>query len=95
MEPGTVFAGFVLYMGGFHLLWQASDRLSKWWTKNKDTSTLARKQRVKRDDWYVFFHQSDLTGPTRPQKPHSGRSKREKSTDNNLPKKRRPRARAR
>ncbi|BCL60272.1 hypothetical protein DGMP_09650 [Desulfomarina profundi] len=92
MEPGTVFAGFVLYMGGFHLLWQASERLSKWWTKNKTATTLLKKQRVKRGDWYVFFHLSDLTGTTRQQKSHSGRIKKDSTTENRPPRKRRPRA---
>jgi len=93
METGTVITGFVLYMGGLHLLWQASDRLSKWWTKNKTVTTLAQKQRIKRDDWYVFFHLSDLTGTARPQKSHSSRIKKNSTTKNNLPKKRRPRPR--
>jgi hypothetical protein len=80
MEPATVFAGFVLYMGGLHLLWQTSDRLNKWWTKNKTIS--AGKQRVKRDDWYVFFHLSDLTGTAHPQKTPSHKIT-EKSAEKN------------
>ncbi len=55
MEPLTVFAASVGTIGAFHLLFTAVDRFGK---------GIYRKgsKQGKREDWYCFFHLSDLLG---------------------------------
>ena len=61
MDSGYIFSVFVLGGVAFHLIWNAAsfiDRLS---------TSHGRKERktgrhATRDDWYMFFHRSDLTG---------------------------------
>ena len=53
MEPLTMFASTVGFIGAFHLLSTTVDRLGK--GKQNRTQTT-------RDDWYCFFKTSDLLG---------------------------------
>lgn len=78
MESIQVFSLFILSMGAFHLVSTAGMHLATWWNKNvfrKSTPEQLRAanqvQRTgasqespipQRDDWYVFFHCSDVTG---------------------------------
>lgn len=74
MEPGLAFTALVFSIGALHLIWQAADRISKYNHSVNKTS----KPAVKRDDWYVFFHRSDLLGPT-------VEEKKDKSTNHQRP----------
>ena len=56
MEPLTIFASIVGFIGALHLVFQAVDRFGK---GIYNRSTLANK----RADWYCFFKLSDLLGP--------------------------------
>ena len=67
MEPLTMFASTVGFIGAFHLLSTAVDRLGKG-TYNRGN------QQAEREDWYCFFQPSDLlgtdaTGKTETQQP--------------------------
>ena len=55
MEPLTMFASTVGFIGAFHLLSQAVERLGKAKSNRKTQSD-------RRDDWYCFFQLSDLLG---------------------------------
>lgn len=55
MEPLTIFASAVGFIGAFHLLSQAVERFGKG-NNNRVISS------GKRDDWYCFFSLSDLVG---------------------------------
>lgn len=55
MEPLTIFALTVGFIGAFHLLSTAVDRFGKG-IYNRGN------QQDKRDDWYCFFQLSDLLG---------------------------------
>jgi len=55
MEPLTIFASSIGFIGAFHLLSQAVERFGK--GNNKRVT-----QSGKRDDWYCFFELSDLLG---------------------------------
>lgn len=56
MEPLTIFASTVGFIGALHLVFQAVERFGK---GIYNTSTQANK----RADWYCFFKLSDLLGP--------------------------------
>jgi hypothetical protein len=62
MEPTTYFTLLVLGIGAIHLVCQAFDKIGTW--KGK-TQQIYGKRTQSRDDWYVFFHRSDLTGPAK------------------------------
>lgn len=55
MEPLTMFASTVGFIGAFHLLSQAVERFGK---RNNNRAT----QPDRRVDWYCFFEMSDLLG---------------------------------
>lgn len=55
MEPLTIFAATVGFIGSFHLLSTTVDHFSR--RKNK-----RGEQHEKREDWYCFFQPSDLLG---------------------------------
>ncbi len=55
MEPLTLFAATVGFIGAFHLLSTTVDHFSK----GKHSSTNRQK---KREEWYCFFQPSDLLG---------------------------------
>ena len=56
MEPLTIFASAVGFIGALHLLFQAVERLG---IGNNNRNT----QENERADWYCFFKLSDLLGP--------------------------------
>ncbi len=53
MEPLTMFASTVGFIGAFHLLSTTVERISR----GKENTT-----QTTRDDWYCFFKTSDLLG---------------------------------
>ena len=62
MEPGFYFTALVIGTGAFHLVSQIADHISKTMHSKSDKQNLSAKKAPKRDDWYVFFNCSDLTG---------------------------------
>lgn len=62
MEPGMYFTLLVFSVAGLQLVWQAAARLSKWLGMSNQNLMYGNRRQAKRDDWYVFFHRSDLTG---------------------------------
>lgn len=52
MEPLTIFASTVGFIGAFHLLSRVIER----------SHTAGERKSGKRDDWYCFFQLSDLVG---------------------------------
>lgn len=62
MESGLLFSTLVLAVGAFHLISKASAFLGKQMAKFRDP---AKTKKVVRDDWYMFFNRSDLTGERR------------------------------
>lgn len=63
MEPATYLAIMVFSVGALHLVWQAASHIGKLLGKSQQTLTYGQRSKNRRDDWYVFFHRSDLTGP--------------------------------
>ncbi|WP_143005427.1 hypothetical protein [Desulforhopalus singaporensis] len=63
MESGTFFAILVISVGALHLVWRAAAFAGKYFTRQHADRTRAREKNIKRDDWYVFFNCSQLTGP--------------------------------
>lgn len=61
MEPGYSLTILVCAVGALHLAWRAGAYMSKYIASSKGLQAGAAKS-VKRDDWYMFFHRSDLTG---------------------------------
>ena len=55
MEPLTVFASSVGFIGAFHLLSTTVDRFGRGKVNSKN-------QQAKREDWYCFFQPSALLG---------------------------------
>lgn len=62
MEPATYFTIFVIGICALHLACQAADRIGTWMGKTQQHMTYGKTTKQSRDDWYVFFHRSDLTG---------------------------------
>ena len=56
MEPITIFAAAVAFVGTFHLLSTAVNNLGK--NRNMRVACSSKK----REDWYCFFHMADLLG---------------------------------
>ena len=56
MEPLTIFASSVGFIGALHLVFQTVERFGKG-NNNRNI------QSNKRADWYCFFKLSDLLGP--------------------------------
>ncbi len=63
MEPATFFTIMVFSVGALHLVWRAADSIGKLLGKNQQSLTYGKRKENHRDDWYMFFHRSDLTGP--------------------------------
>lgn len=63
MEPATILTIMVFSVGALHLVWQAASRIGKLLGKSQQSLTYGKHSTNCRDDWYVFFHRSDLTGP--------------------------------
>jgi hypothetical protein len=63
METGLqYFAAFVIGFSAFHLICKAAALIEKMSGNRGKDQSLAKSARPKRDDWYMFFHRSDLTG---------------------------------
>lgn len=63
MEPGIYLTALVFAVAGLHLLNKTITHVSKFLAasgmmKNESASNVP----TYRDDWYMFFHRSDLTG---------------------------------
>jgi len=56
MEPLTIFASTVGFIGALHLVFQAVERFGKGKYNRNNQSN-------ERADWYCFFKLSDLLGP--------------------------------
>jgi hypothetical protein len=56
MEPLTIFSSSVAFIGVFHLLSTAVEKLGKGRNVSTPRATAGR------SDWYCFFKMSDLTG---------------------------------
>lgn len=63
MEPATILTIMVFSVGALHLVWQAASGIGKLLGKTQQNLTYGKRSKSHRDDWYVFFHRSDLTGP--------------------------------
>jgi hypothetical protein len=62
MEPGFYFTALVIGTGVFHLVCQVADHLEKRLHSHSFRKNLSSRKTRKRDDWYMFFHRSQLTG---------------------------------
>ncbi|WP_163339417.1 hypothetical protein [Desulfopila sp. IMCC35008] len=62
MELNMIFSSLILLIGAFHLAAQVSSFIQRYFfsTNNKVLGT--EKKATVRDDWYLFFHCSKLTG---------------------------------
>ena len=59
MEPIEIFTASVLVVGAFHLVATAGTHVLRWWNEMLPQKNFSMQQR---NDWYVFFHCSDLVG---------------------------------
>lgn len=73
MEPLVLFAGFVGAIGLMHLLTNTVSLLKRWFGGAQTGKTVVR-NKVKRDDWYVFFDWNDLVGRDAQKKSTANRS---------------------
>jgi len=71
MEPTTLFAAFIVFMGGCNLVFSAIDHLG-------DGVYSEEYQPVQQDDWYCFFHTSDLLGVKGAQKGNARRQQQQR-----------------
>ncbi len=65
METTQIFALVVLAIGSVHLTVNVASHLKKWRHKHMQPTVqqaAAAKRSPLRDDWYVFFYRSALTG---------------------------------
>ena len=74
MELSLYFTELVLTMCAVDLVWTASARIDTWWNENvrplnkpgvfaqSRGGLVSKAQAPQRNDWYVFFHCSDLVG---------------------------------
>lgn len=62
MELNQYFLGLVLSMTVLHLATVAADHLRTLWDKRSFAKPRREAVNQERDDWYVFFHCSDLLG---------------------------------
>jgi len=67
MEINQYFASLVIGIGAIHLVWTACTQISARWNVHKNDRTqntaVHAETTQQRNDWYVFFHCSDLYGP--------------------------------
>ena len=78
------FSALVLSVCAMHLASAVSDRMSNWWQESAlgkrlslrpavNAGDVSGKRMQRQNDWYVFFHCSDLTGkeplPAKPASP--------------------------
>lgn len=62
METGIYFTALVLAVGVLHLVQKVIECIHRFKAPFGKTYNSVPKVPVKRDDWYVFFHCSDLIG---------------------------------
>lgn len=62
METGYYLATLVFAVAALHLINRAVKYVSSYRAASGMRSNESIKVPVKRDDWYMFFHRSDLTG---------------------------------
>lgn len=65
MEPAMYMTGMVLAVGALHLVTRVVTYVSRYHAASKSGRAKSKKVPVHRDDWYMFFHRSDLTGESR------------------------------
>lgn len=76
MEPGIYLTALVLAVGVLHLVGKLAESVSHFHAASGKTQPGADKATEHRDDWYMFFHCSDLTGVTK-EKAHKKRANSE------------------
>ncbi|MFT5698505.1 MAG: hypothetical protein ACI8ZB_001360 [Desulforhopalus sp.] len=79
MEPRIYLTALVLAVGGLHLVCRLVDVVSRFHAASSRARTGTHKAAVKRDDWYMFFHCSDLTGDKK-ETVHPKRTEKETSS---------------
>ena len=62
MELTTIFTGLVFAIGLFHVIVQASSVIDRYLFSGRNKYAGTRRKAAFRDDWYMFFHCSNLTG---------------------------------
>jgi hypothetical protein len=62
MVPGIYLTELVLAVCVLHLVWRLRKAIRRFRASSVRTQRAASKSAVQRDDWYMFFHCSDLTG---------------------------------
>ena len=62
MEPAIYFTIFVLAIGVLQLICNVKSYISKFVATDQQLRASTTSQPTKRDDWYMFFHRSDVTG---------------------------------
>jgi len=62
MEPRIYLTALVLAVGVLHLVWKLVDVVKSYYAASGRKGLITQKAAVKRDDWYMFFYCSDLTG---------------------------------
>ncbi len=71
MEYGFYLMSLVLGCALFHLISRAIEQYASWRIRTGKNAIRAYRQSPERDDWYVFFRSSSLTGS--PQRPPADR----------------------
>lgn len=62
MEPGIYLTTLVFAVAALHLINKAATFVIRYRAASSKKVHEVRKAPAHRDDWYMFFHQSDLTG---------------------------------
>lgn len=62
MEPGIYLTTLVFAVAALHLINKAATFAIRYRAASSKKAHEVRKAPAHRDDWYMFFHQSDLTG---------------------------------
>jgi len=62
MESGIYLTAMVLAVGALHLITRIAAYVGRYYAASGRGQARPPKAPVHRDDWYVFFHRSDLTG---------------------------------
>lgn len=62
MEPGIYLTALVFAVSALHLLNNVIRYVSSFHAASAKRPDESSKQPAHRDDWYMFFHRSDLTG---------------------------------
>ena len=68
MESGIYLTGMVFAIGALHLITRLVTYVSRYYAASGIGQARSQKAPVRRGDWYVFFHRSDLTGESEEKK---------------------------